>query len=810
MSLVNSPARQPLERNRQFLPGRKEIRLLVLEKTLGSSPDSPLRGRLCVADLDNEPEYRALSYFWGDHSSPKDVISCDGEDFEITTNCMLALRHLTKHFPCPLVVWIDAICIDQNNEDEKRHQIPLMSEIYSRALQVCIWLGPGTPETDTAMDFLRRGALPFRKFINQHIELPSGETMPTGLGLSLRIALRYYYHDGTWMGNLMDPETEKGVVELFQRPWIQRLWTLQEVILANDLVVLCGDKYVSWATLLMGIDSLAQRVTLAFVSTTKGVPIRGWWNLVETWKQYHAINSAWNSRPRQIVQSTSNHALAIQRGVAWGRKVTNGLTSLGILWNLTSTAWPAISIIFQHYADIGVVRYALLYLLAVFIVWSPILLARWVNQDRGTRTSRPYTGPVTVSETMLMELSTRQSRAPEDKYFGIYGLTNRAMTQRDRNARMPKQNSQPLHTIYRLLFEEMVNYSENLDILIFKSGHMSDGPSWVVDWTAPALFWFVALHTPHYPFSSIGSRPDSNPRPAWNTDALPGATYGSRAEWKFIGGKELRVRGRIVGNITWALGKFTFIDEFLAADFSRWYAVLITILIKASGGLEQETILGSLGFLWMLSWKCYIDDQGNTMESPDFKPLAQTMNWERYSHPFPAPLPGNLIRRMERVISRFTGNPRSSDQNGSGWAARILGRTVFPALRNTHAFYVTCYHRLLVLLRVEKTYLPDALEWMMVFVLLGAFNLSIVRCESRRGPRRQLDDFGPAPEAAREGDAVALIAGVSLPVVLRPMGRDGGAPGGYSVVGPAFFHSAMAGEVWDRLEGEPLEEIVLV
>jgi hypothetical protein len=141
----------------QDLRGRR-IRLLDLSSVLPGEQE-PLQGNLRVVSLDRgymPPTYEALSYVWGEDSdSLSRHISCSGVEIPITRNCYDALRTLHRHFGVRSI-WVDAICINQDNVEEKEHQIPLMRDIYGSARRVFIWLGNGTKESDEAFTWITR------------------------------------------------------------------------------------------------------------------------------------------------------------------------------------------------------------------------------------------------------------------------------------------------------------------------------------------------------------------------------------------------------------------------------------------------------------------------------------------------------------------------------------------------------------------------------------------------------------------------------------------------------------------------------
>ncbi|RYP44958.1 hypothetical protein DL768_008620 [Monosporascus sp. mg162] len=116
---------------------RPGFRLLRLEAGIG-----PVRCHIFQAYLDDEDSlipYDALSYCWGSNRLTGTVIVNEKVLF-ITENLSEALRHL-RHRDEDRILWIDAICIDQNNIRERGHQVGCMGRIYSHAHQVLIWLG---------------------------------------------------------------------------------------------------------------------------------------------------------------------------------------------------------------------------------------------------------------------------------------------------------------------------------------------------------------------------------------------------------------------------------------------------------------------------------------------------------------------------------------------------------------------------------------------------------------------------------------------------------------------------------------------
>jgi hypothetical protein len=124
-----------------------EIRLAILQP--GTEADS-IEIILQHTCLDQNLVYEALSYTWGDGSITTSI-SVDEKMFQVRKNLESALRHLRQVKECR-ILWIDAICIDQSNLQERNQQVGRMREIYQMAKRVLVWLGPRADDSDLAMD----------------------------------------------------------------------------------------------------------------------------------------------------------------------------------------------------------------------------------------------------------------------------------------------------------------------------------------------------------------------------------------------------------------------------------------------------------------------------------------------------------------------------------------------------------------------------------------------------------------------------------------------------------------------------------
>ncbi|KAF3003576.1 hypothetical protein E8E13_006533 [Curvularia kusanoi] len=152
----------------------------------------------------------------------------------VTQNLSLALQSLrTPHED--RILWIDAICIDQNNDKERGHQVRQMGSIYAKAEQVLIWLGSATRETDLAFDFMSQ----FEKETLKHACRDWKVADKRWQGIMSSVCP---LDDNGKMKLTLDQQ--HGLKNLLSRSWFDRVWIIQEVANARAARVTCGTKSV--------------------------------------------------------------------------------------------------------------------------------------------------------------------------------------------------------------------------------------------------------------------------------------------------------------------------------------------------------------------------------------------------------------------------------------------------------------------------------------------------------------------------------------------------------------------------------------
>lgn len=190
---------------------RSQIRLLKSHRGQlaheGSHLIPPVRCEIRTFDIKDAPKYIALSYVWGS-SSLKKVILVNGQGFAVGSNVFSFLKTFRNHIDNTRYLWIDQLCIDENKNSERSHQVRMMAQIYKGSYLTLIWLGEGNPFTDDLSD---RGVY----------------------SLAEQPILYFPTHE-----------------------YFTRLWIVQEVLLPPRLEIMCGSDWLPWDMVATGVRML--------------------------------------------------------------------------------------------------------------------------------------------------------------------------------------------------------------------------------------------------------------------------------------------------------------------------------------------------------------------------------------------------------------------------------------------------------------------------------------------------------------------------------------------------------------------------
>lgn len=716
------------------------IRILDLETIANLSPDDRgndvISGKFRVVDFNDRPVFTALSYVWGEHSdSDNDVIYCDNYPIRITRNCWLALWYLRKLFG-DISIWIDAICINQEDLEEKNSQIPLMGVIFSSAQLVYVWLGEGTAETDQAMDYLARGGLPFNNLIRRRV---NNQGPSTGNMMALRLGIHLFLRMFTFRSR----PYFAGIDAIMSRPWIERLWTLQEALLARDAIIVCGEKFIPWVSMMCAVDYMdfcrSSRYGLAFPPS-----FHNWRRLTLFWSRLRGLSMGQFSFNDKLPALTAQaqHTVVLEKSLGYqikqhGKYLNRGQFCYKIML-MTPPFATSQSLLFllgisRHRLDLFPPRvFIALLLWFISSVISTLVVIAYLHIPQGVRSLYPYKESVSI----MKEIQIRKSFRPEDKYYSIFGIIGK-QSSFDKASR-----EENIGAVYQALFVDLLQYTASLDILLFTGGPRLDNcPSWVVDWCSTKQPWIDVVHWHVLRRASAWDMWRGEWAAILSLRKNAGATPESESVWKFRPNGKLMVLGSILRPLSWSSGNLRYINTSSSVeDITYTIDAFRTAMIDIDFSKLYMTIRDLALFVSV----CSKTRQAKTNRDAWIKAL-------------------HLNGSNESILDKLLGQ----QNQGLHQARRV----------NPWSFHI----------------------WITNFLVTEGMVLVRYSDNGR---------FGIAPCSAREGDVIALISGVSMPMILRYAQTT------FQVVGPAFLPGMMDGEIWKHLDLSPvngsLKEIILV
>lgn len=234
---------------------------------------------LTIHKLTDDLGFDALSYTWG----PQDrtfFITCNDRELHVHHNLYSALPFLAalqkkgKSRP----IWIDAVCINQQDEEEKMVQIKMMNDIYRSARMVWVWLGIAEKQ-----DRIGEAIATLPKLIEAANQIPEDFEMSPRTEDEAELARvhgahpwqrKFYLDDSSGLNNL-DSDLWTAILHLLSNSWYFRVWVVQELVLARDVVFLCGAHAIDYPLLR---DAVCDPPRLAHICDKSGDPVNLYWN----------------------------------------------------------------------------------------------------------------------------------------------------------------------------------------------------------------------------------------------------------------------------------------------------------------------------------------------------------------------------------------------------------------------------------------------------------------------------------------------------------------------------------------------------
>lgn len=197
---------------------KSEIRTLVLDGSI--KDEAPVKAQLQHMSLEDMSQimaikFTALSYTWGDPTTTVDI-TLNGHQFPVSENLYAALKSVRQQKPS--YWWVDAVCINQEDTLERNSQVAMMTMIFKMSSKVHIWLGGEEEDSDLGMDLIKKISAVNRAG-------PGDKEIPFP-NCSMVEKIRHW----------------QALTQLFQRPWWERVWVRQEVVVGGSARVQCGKK----------------------------------------------------------------------------------------------------------------------------------------------------------------------------------------------------------------------------------------------------------------------------------------------------------------------------------------------------------------------------------------------------------------------------------------------------------------------------------------------------------------------------------------------------------------------------------------
>ena len=304
---------------------KREIRLLRVAPYHGQDVLAVCECTMFTGSLSTQPppKYNAFSYEWGSTEhisydySLEDVVIVNGHRVSVTKNLVALLtryRNIAAAAPdwqaMQVPIWIDALCIDQSNVQERNSQVALMGAIYREAQATLSWLGEGDDDSDYAMGLIA-------DIGSKILNIPKDED------------------DVAWVKPESQPELwqRSGYLNRFwssagalmKRTYWQRAWIVQEVLLQPNVIIFCG-KLVCHYFQLEAIQRWLRRIQGR--PTPPGVDV-DLWQLLSTKVGWYSMG--WNNLHKRIrvkpLEGTGDGAVDGdgQSHLAWKTWITNTL-----------------------------------------------------------------------------------------------------------------------------------------------------------------------------------------------------------------------------------------------------------------------------------------------------------------------------------------------------------------------------------------------------------------------------------------------------------------------------------------------------
>ncbi|KAF2874995.1 heterokaryon incompatibility protein-domain-containing protein [Massariosphaeria phaeospora] len=224
------------------------IRLVVLAE---GPKTGPLHCHIIQTLLSQAPEYETVSYCWGDGKDQNEIFidalsesSATHSSNNATSlpllvpNSLTPFLYRTRARGIDRTLWIDSICINQSDDLEKNQQVARMRSIYIRATHTLCWLGPEADSSDIGLTYV---SVLGQRLYREEAAAAQGDSAPQPEKreddqVTVRPGLRAL----------------EAMLKLLDRPYFERAWICQEVIVSGEAFIVCGNLSIQWKFFICG------------------------------------------------------------------------------------------------------------------------------------------------------------------------------------------------------------------------------------------------------------------------------------------------------------------------------------------------------------------------------------------------------------------------------------------------------------------------------------------------------------------------------------------------------------------------------
>ena len=222
-------ASKTLYENQPLRSERNEIRLIrfLFDESLSPprpSRDGPLECTMETVSLDDQSlKHSALSYCWGPPDFDHEV-SCNGHSIAVTMNVSLALLSVRRRLPSA-AIWVDQLCINQSDLEERRSQLLLMRRIFSKCEYCFCHIGEYDLQFEVAILYISHWLRKSGKMVHEHLYKFGNDTN---------------YDEFIGEDATKDFAGINALLEAAARPYFARTWIIQETAVAPSKLLTCG------------------------------------------------------------------------------------------------------------------------------------------------------------------------------------------------------------------------------------------------------------------------------------------------------------------------------------------------------------------------------------------------------------------------------------------------------------------------------------------------------------------------------------------------------------------------------------------